>query len=530
MASKTKALSRNAATQGNKGTAVIFVHGLGGAPEGTWNKMFACFEGDREFDNWTLDCFHFPTSLLKLPLAPPPPGLFGIADGLRTFIEERHGERGAIHIVAHSLGGLVARQFLVSQFQAGRNNKIDKLALIAVPSNGSALANVGSAVSLRHRQLRRLSRDDEGLRNLNVIWNQLGIEDILNVRYIVGGCDRAVPHDSAVPFHGRDNKSMLINEDHRSIIKPDDQDDIRYQTLRRFLLGTEIATRRPLVSPLPKAMITAVPESSNLAIGAARAANPLFEAYTPKEEPFYVARAFDDVLLQSFSTSHIWVTGESGVGKTSALRRAAYQNGWHLNQVTLAAYEVSTAADLFRAMCVELGSLAAMSEVPAANTPANELFLFLKKILRRFPADLTIANVIEEMPVQADQLVAFAELIAKFLSGLVSESDLYRRVQFAFSSLNEVSNGNIGPSDKSREYIQMIRVDRWPAHDAHRLAALLASTLKPELTERELELLVIAADGSPRFIKQAFRLLRTGACGAQGFEEIIERVQRERIR
>lgn len=536
MANKNAALTRLASTQGMNGAAIIFVHGLGGAPGPTWQKMFDCFEGDSAFDDWTLDCFTYPTRMFQLPFTPSPPGLLDLADGLRTFIEERHGDRSAIHLVAHSLGGLVARQFLISEINAARAHKVKKLALVAVPSTGSALAKVGSTVSFRHRQLKRLTRDDDGLRGLNTSWNQLAVEDRVDVRYVVGGCDRAVPHDSAVPVHGRDNKSMLINEDHRSIVKPEDCDDIRYQTIRRFLLATKSAPAAAIPSSPPAAAMTPITTASPDRVRAPtptpflRAADPLFEAYTPKEEPFYIARTFDDVLMQSFSASHIWITGASGVGKTSALRRAVYQNGWHLNQVTLAPYEVASATQLFRAMCVEFGSLAGLPEIPPPDAPASDLFQHLKKILRHFPADLTIANIVEEMPVDPGCLVEFADLVAKFLSALVGESDLYGRVQFAFSSLREVHNGSQQPSPKSREYIQMLKIDSWSVRDAERLVELLASTLRPDLNDAEFDALVVAASGSPRFIKHVFRLLRAGACAGASFEDVIERVRQEQAR
>jgi pimeloyl-ACP methyl ester carboxylesterase len=510
--------------------AVIFVHGLGGTPKSTWAKMLDCFKSDEEFQDWALDCFHFPTCQFQLPFFPPPPGLRGIAEGLKTFIEERHGARSLIALVAHSLGGLVARQFIVSELRAGKHHHIDKLALIAVPSSGSALASVGSLVSFRHRQLLRLSRDDEGLRGVNIDWEQLNVEGSVEVRYILGGRDLAVPHDSAVPFFGRDNRSMLINEDHRSIVQPAGKDDIRYRTIRRFVLNPKPSTKLAVSEPIAAPVEVLAPTEGRTPSRRGRPADPLFEAYTPRDEPFYVTRNFDIILMQTLGSGHVWLFGESGVGKSAALRRAVQQSGWHLNHLSLAGYEVANPLQLFRALCVELASMAAVGDLLPQDCALSELFLFLKRILRAFPADLIIANVVEEMPLECDGLAEFAELLAKFLTSLVGEPDLYRRVQFALSSLQDVGTACKPISAKTREQIQLIPAERWPVHDGRRLVELLASTLKLELTSESQEKIAISAAGSPRFIKQVFRHWRNGTFGRPSVDQLIERVQGEQVR
>ena len=525
-----KVLNRPARHASGAGPAVIFVHGLGGASKKTWERMFQCFADDDAFSDWTLDCFDFPTVMFRLPLMPPLPGLRGIAEGLKTFIEERHGSRSSIALVAHSLGGLVARQFIVSELRAGNHHGISKLALIAVPSNGSSLASVGSLVSFRHRQLRRLARDDEALNGLNIDWEQLSVEENLDVRYVLGGRDRAVPHDSAVPFFGRQNKSMLISADHASIIQPKDIEDIRYKTIRRFIKDGSISSgashdqipahrqSNPTQIPLPSSQVWV------------RTADPLFDVYTPLDEPFYVARSFDNILLQALGSGNVWLVGNSGVGKSAALRRVVYQNGWHLNHISLAAYEISTATQLFRAMCIELGAIAHIDDVPAINQPLSEMFAFLKRVLREFSPDLIITNVIEEMPVDCDVLADFAELIVKFLGTIIGEIDLNLRVQFALSSLLDLTKGSKPISEKARERIHLIPLEAWSYQDLARLVVVLGSTLGYELSPESQRKVVAAASGSPRFVKQIFRLWRAGMGEENSLDELIERVRSEQVR
>jgi pimeloyl-ACP methyl ester carboxylesterase len=153
--------------------------------------MLECFGRDPAFDGYALDCYSYPTMLLRMPFTAPAPGLRSIADGLRTFLDEQHSERRDIILVGHSLGGVVTRQLVVSELRANRPLRVRGLALIGVPNSGSMLASVGRLISFPHRQLKRLARDDEGLMGINIDWEQLKVEDQLPVRYVVGGCDKS---------------------------------------------------------------------------------------------------------------------------------------------------------------------------------------------------------------------------------------------------------------------------------------------------------------------------------------------------
>lgn len=475
--------------------------------------MAECFEGDTAFHNFVLDYYNFPTSILRLPFSAPPPGLRSIADGLTTFLDEKHGRRSSLILVAHSLGGLIARQMIVSELRAGRHPRVDKLALIATPNSGSMLASIGRLISSRHRQLKGLARDDEALRSLNADWEQLKVEERTAVRYIVGGCDRAVPHDSAVPYFDRSQKQALIIEaDHRSIIAPVGRSDIRYKTLRRFILE-DAFTIKPGEAAQPRA------------VRQSRRADPLFDAYTPADALYYIERPTDQIVSESLGNGNIWLVGLSGVGKTASLRRAVYQSGWELKHVNLGGYEVRTSTELFRAMTQEIAAIAGFEQPLSEESDVGRCCAHIKSALRVSPEDLTIATVVEELPLPPDELVGFVEKVRILLESIAIDQSLHGRVIFAFSSLEKPS----GVSARLHERMQFLNMGEWSDVEIRKLIELLSISLRPALTQQEQTEIVSAAGGSPRFVKRLFRTWRNGTDGAAPLTTLLSRIRLEEV-
>lgn len=227
-----------------KDRLILFVHGLGGAGEATWRSgLRAGFpelirrdtsvssEADIAF-------FEYPTSLFRLPFATKPSRVRDLAEGLRSQLEIRYPEYKSVMLVCHSLGGLVARKYLVEEVKrAGAKLRVDKVLLYAVPNHGSALAGVGKYISWRHNQLLQLCRNSELLEELNADWKNFGLDQRVAVRYIVAGQDRVVDKQSAIHLWGNDKVDSVLDAGHTSLVKPSRFDDLSYLIFRRFALG-----------------------------------------------------------------------------------------------------------------------------------------------------------------------------------------------------------------------------------------------------------------------------------------------------
>ena len=500
----------------NSGDAIIFVHGLAGSPQSTWAKMAECLNGDQDFSGITVDYYSYPTRLIRLPWTPPVPGLRDLAAGLRTFLEEQHGTRRAISIVAHSLGGLIVRHMIASELRSRRSLSIKRLALIAVPSTGATLANVGSLISFPHRQLKSLSKDENSLTTLNIEWEELKAEEAIQVKYILGGSDRTVPTDSAAPYVGRDNKSVIIDADHRSIVAPDSRNDLRYKTVKRFLLDGVYRQE------------SAVPVLDN-SRRIERPADPLFDVYTPTNEPYYVQRPFDKVLSEVMARGHVWLTGDSGIGKSAVSRRAVYSSGWHLCHINLSGHEPGNAQVLFRALCSELLSLAQDPDLLDVGKDFASQASLAKRALAKLCSDRAVVNVVEEMPLATEHAGAFAEVIAKFLDLVDADETLYGKVRFAFSSRMRVLDFHPGLDSKVREKIRFLPVETWSNLDIDRLISLLTPAIRPDLSPLEQGHIAAISRGSPRFVKMTFRHWKNGTSENASVETLCARVEREMI-
>lgn len=227
-----------------KDRLILFVHGLGGAGEGTWRSAAAagfpelirrdtslCSEADIAF-------FEYPTSLFRLPFSTKPSRVRDLAEGLRSQLEVRFAEYKSIMLVCHSLGGLVARKYLVEEIKRpGAKLRVDKVLLYAVPNHGSALAGVGKHISWRHNQLLQLCRNSELIEELNADWKNLGIDQRVAVRYVVAGQDRVVDKQSAIHLWGNDKVDSVLDAGHTSLVKPSRFEDLSYLIFRRFALG-----------------------------------------------------------------------------------------------------------------------------------------------------------------------------------------------------------------------------------------------------------------------------------------------------
>ncbi len=126
---------------------IVFIHGLTGDPEKTWtsddDEPFFWPEqlaNDPDFEKCDVLSFGY-TSVIGKTLNIPQ-----IAQHLETTLNElkRFKQYQSISFVAHSLGGLVTRQYILDHF---RDIKIDTVILLSTPNFGNHLAKLASYVS-----------------------------------------------------------------------------------------------------------------------------------------------------------------------------------------------------------------------------------------------------------------------------------------------------------------------------------------------------------------------------------------------
>lgn len=117
---------------------ILFVHGLGGDAYDTWGKPNHSFmeliEADPAFADYAVASVRYPSNVLKRD-----PSLPQLATSLAGMLDHHFTKNTEIVIIAHSLGGIIARQALVQSKFQHRSNQFVTLITLASPFDGSQL-------------------------------------------------------------------------------------------------------------------------------------------------------------------------------------------------------------------------------------------------------------------------------------------------------------------------------------------------------------------------------------------------------
>ena len=136
---------------------VLFVHGLGSSSDTAWGMFPEFVRTAPELeDHFDVDYYDYPSSKFRLPFTRRLPSILDLAEGLRTIVRNCHSEREHITLLCHSMGGLVARAYLLGQVKRNEATPVTGALLYAVPNNGADLARLGARFNWRNHALRQM--------------------------------------------------------------------------------------------------------------------------------------------------------------------------------------------------------------------------------------------------------------------------------------------------------------------------------------------------------------------------------------
>jgi pimeloyl-ACP methyl ester carboxylesterase len=158
-----------------KGRLLIFIHGIWGDPICSWQRdgaesLFTYLRQDpRIGDNFDMYTFGYPANVWDA-------GAFGVVEAAiklrETFESEEFTKRyGSIVLIAHSMGGLVALEYLTT-FQDSRAN-VPLLITLATPYSGSEVADLVKLV-VRNPAIRDLVTPGAGNSLVRSLHNRAG--------------------------------------------------------------------------------------------------------------------------------------------------------------------------------------------------------------------------------------------------------------------------------------------------------------------------------------------------------------------
>ncbi len=219
---------------------IIFIHGLGGKKrKNRWEFMDKAIKNDKKFyAQYDIKFQEYPSEYIKWHPFGKSPSIQVLADDLKTLIEVECRDFKEIALVAHSMGGLIARQYIVDSIINQKPTNVNKLMLYATPNNGSQLAKLGILLQFRNIPIFQMKKKSSFIKNLNVQWDKLKVEELVKVKYIYGGKDRIVSKKSAIRNTNNSDYWVEIDKNHFSIGKPRDNSDRSYIILKKFVLNT----------------------------------------------------------------------------------------------------------------------------------------------------------------------------------------------------------------------------------------------------------------------------------------------------
>ncbi len=219
---------------------LFFTHGFGGNAN-RWDKMISIIKEDRELSiEYEIKKFNYPTTkFIYFGLFKRLPAIENIADALKTeiqlIIDKKKYKK--ILIVAHSMGGLVARKYLVEQFENILKSDIElNLILYATPNKGSDLANIYKTISIGNIVVSQMCKKSKFLENLNDDWDKYKIINKIDIMYVHAGQDKIVKSDSPDKIFAGKMIKTDINKDHFTIGVPKDKEDTSFELLKNFAL------------------------------------------------------------------------------------------------------------------------------------------------------------------------------------------------------------------------------------------------------------------------------------------------------
>lgn len=482
---------------------ILFVHGLSGSSEGTWGKMIEFFRRDETFTSFQLDSYQYPTAKFRFFFGKAMPGIQDLADGLRSYINAYHSDKTEIILIGHSMGGLVLRQYIVTELKKGAVTNIRAAIMIATPHQGADLARIGASVSWKHTHLKQLSKGQDILRSIMEDWASLNVENRIDALYITGGIDAIVERQSSMPYFGNVRFENLINYGHIDVIKPEHPGDIRFVVIKKFIAG---------LSPIKKLEVA----QSN-AVG-----GPLFYRYDLTCEKFYYHRSLDNTLEVALGSSNVWLSGPAGVGKTVSLTRAILIKGWQPYYFSLDSFRELTAENLLKEICKLLHDRVG-SKDPALDDSSS-----LPEILRSFTHALSsnnqhckVAIFIEEIPItSADEYGKFLDLVSH-LSMIQDTCESSHGLVWIFSSIIDPMQFANTQNIKLRERYEFLKAESWSESEITDLMNMLTEELNIQFSALEREEILSRIENSPRHLKMLLKARRTEVGAKKPISELL---------
>jgi predicted outer membrane repeat protein len=226
---------------------ILFVHGLNGDAYSTWgkteeNSFMELLARDGAFNEFGIASIRYPTGLFGSS-----PSIPRLGDSFAKCLDKYFSDNTQVVIVAHSLGGIIARIGLARSNWSKREHQIVTMVTLASPFEGSRLPDgikILSFFGLANRQLGNLGVRSDVLEMCDSGWTKLVQDNGSRLRQFAAVEGR--PIQGIVPVVSEASATKNIppgcifissTDDHFSIAKPKSLNEGVGKQVREWLLA-----------------------------------------------------------------------------------------------------------------------------------------------------------------------------------------------------------------------------------------------------------------------------------------------------
>ena len=227
----------------------------------------------------------------------------------------------------------------------------------------------------------------------------------------------------------------------------------------------------------------------------------LFEVYDRAYERAYLERNVDRDIGALLNHQGLWITGPTGCGKTSALRRnlTLLRKPFHFFDLSVCVG--GCVSDLFATLHLEIADRLGATARQASSQSRNAQSFHIAQIAKLLECNLREETYIhvDEIPVDHSDFRGFVQGIAAIGITLANRNCL--KAPFLLASIADPANTLDGFQGKLLKHMRLLPLSRWPDAEMHALLAVVLKHLPVRLTEAQRDKIVTASAGCPRRLK-----------------------------
>lgn len=394
----------------------------------------------------------------------------------------------SINVICHSMGGLIGKDFICSVEK--KEQKVPGFYIsLATPHRGVSEAKL--LALLNNIQIASMEPFSSFIDSTTKEWAVIGPK--VKRRYYCATHDEIVDDRSACPAD--DSKFLVrVEGSHTTLVKPVSKSCALMKSINSIVATFLGLTEKRRHYAAAKPGVNDV----------------LFYAYKQELKDFYYIRKADQEISQLLLESNVWISGESGTGKTNIIQHFLVSNEAHCFNFDMSPCAAnSTSSDLLSVIYYSLRSQLERCGIYGLTpddgnipygTRISDLFCQIK-------AGSNIYIYIDELHVvDVETFEAFIDDMTSLISLHKSRVESSENMRVIVSTIaNPLACDGVRFKAKHRSLFTCYNMRRWDRDEILGLLWLIQKSLELNLGTRDREKLVLAADGSPRRLKMMIK-------------------------